>query len=981
MPDQSIANHVEKAAELLVLAEPSDLTLLADLHTHLQAIVEWAKGESKSKLAEAVEAASNQVEEIILQEAEEPAAALESISVCVSGAQQIIIEGRDESEVSLSASPVGKSSELPEPGVFEYELSPMVDEKILGDFLGRQPGVLDEMEEQILSLEHGDESTLLPALRRLVHTLKGEAGLIGISQVERLCHIVEDAIDQGEASGLGDILLDVKDWLSRVFDWMAGRGEEQPESSQTLIQRLEEPGTAESQPVPTPEPVEEAASPADEAPAPSEASPEPAEPRFLTGDPSLLSEFVTEAQEHLDNCDVHLLTVETDPRDEEALNAVFRAFHTIKGVAGFLDLGDIQSLAHDAENLLDKARKGERKLSGANMDLTFEAVDLMKRLVGHVAQSLSTAEALPVEPALPGLVERLNQAVTGEIAEEVSPVQSAADEEIEDSAAGKQRLGDILVESGAITRVDLEDTLRQHGGAKHEQLGELLVQKSCIARSQLKDALRIQSEDGRKRPLGEILIEMGAVTQADIDRALDVQAAPPAPKMGEVLVREQKVPAKEVAQALRTQNQQQRVEVREALRVDADRLDRLIDLVGELVIAESMVSQSPEIAQHASPVLSRQLGQLDKITRELQEIGMSLRMVPCRATFQKMARLVRDLAKKSGKQVEFEMAGEDTELDKSVVDKIGDPLVHMVRNAVDHGLEASAEDRVAAGKTPAGHVTLRAYHKGGSIHIEIQDDGRGLDREVIIAKAIERGLIKEEDNLSDREVWNLIFEPGFSTAKKITDVSGRGVGMDVVKRNIEALRGQVEIHSEKGKGSTFIIRLPLTLAIIDGMVVRVGEERYIIPTLTVVRSVKPESQEMFSVVKKGEMLSLQGQLLPLFRLGRLFSISDAVHDATEALVVIVEDDGKQAGIVIDELLGQQQIVIKSLGESMKGIPGISGGAIMSDGRVGLIIDVGGLIKLANNTNGNAGVNGSMGVVAGKAGSKETMNAGVESAGG
>jgi len=271
----------------------------------------------------------------------------------------------------------------------------------------------------------------------------------------------------------------------------------------------------------------------------------------------------------------------------------------------------------------------------------------------------------------------------------------------------------------------------------------------------------------------------------------------------------------------------------------------------------------------------------------------------------------------------------------------------MVRNAVDHGLEASVEDRIAAGKPATGRVELRAFHKGGNIYIEIEDDGRGLDRDAILAKAQERGLIKEGDSLSDRDVYNLIFEPGFSTAKVVTEVSGRGVGMDVVRRNIEALRGQVEITSTPGKGSVFSIRLPLTLAIIDGMVVRVGKERYVIPTLSIVISVRPQPEDILTVLGKGEMFKLHEELLPLHRIDRLFNIDGAEQDPTEALVVVVEADGRKAGLVVDELLGQQQIVIKSLGESMRGIEGISGAAIMPDGRVGLILDVSGLIGMAN----------------------------------
>ncbi|MCD6287886.1 MAG: chemotaxis protein CheA, partial [Candidatus Hydrogenedentes bacterium] len=590
---------------------------------------------------------------------------------------------------------------------------------------------------------------------------------------------------------------------------------------------------------------------------------------ILTGDPELLGDFVVEAMEHLEEADVHLLTIETEPENSEALNAVFRAFHTIKGVAGFLALDDIGSLAHEAENLLDRARKGELVLAGAAIDVTFDAVDALKNLVTIVRGCLSNGEPMPKDPSLPDLLSRIKDVSNGQVPN---------------------------------------------------------------------NPLHVAVEPGKK--VGEILVERCAVTKENVEAALDEQKkADEPPKLGEQLVRDGKASAKDVAQALRSQKSgtdRQMTKVKNTVKVDADRLDQLVDTIGEMVIAESMVSQSPELDNVISQQFIRRVTHLDKITRELQEMAMSLRMIPVRGTFQRMARLVRDLAKKGGKQVKFVMAGEDTELDKTVVDHIGDPLVHMVRNAVDHGIENSVDERVAAGKSPVGRIELRAFHKGGNIYIEIEDDGQGLDRDAILAKAQERGLIKESDSLSDRDVYNLIFEPGFSTAKVVTEVSGRGVGMDVVRRNIEALRGQVEITSTPGKGSVFSIRLPLTLAIIDGMVVRVGSERYIIPTLSIMRSVRPEPGSVSTVLECGEMLKLQGELIPLCRLDRLFGIENAQQDLTRALVVIVESDATRMGLVVDELLGQQQIVIKSLGESMQGLAGIAGSAIMPDGRVSLI---------------------------------------------
>ncbi len=663
-------------------------------------------------------------------------------------------------------------------------------------------------------------------------------------------------------------------------------------------------------------------------------------PMPLEGDLSLIGEFVSEAKEHLENADLHLLTLETDPHGPEALNAVFRAFHTIKGVAGFLALADIQKLAHEAENLLDKARKGELTFEGPCVDAAFEAVDMLKRLIDGVADCLASGGMLMPEPGLGGLLGRIRHAMRGG--------GSAEPEKKRALAEPGQKLGEVLIDSGLVAPETVAAAIKtQQEELEPDKLGELLLAHVLVSRAQLDEALALQKQEGGRRKLGEILVELGAVRQSDLDTVMAQQRKAEPPRLGEVLVKSGEVEARDVAAGLRAQQQQRQSVVKEPAKVDADRLDRLVDLIGELVISESMVSQSNELSQMASPPLLRQVGQLDKITRELQEIGTSLRMVPVRGTFQKMARLARDVAKKANKKVDFVTVGDDTELDKTVVDKIGDPLVHMVRNAVDHGIESDGAARVAKGKPEVGRVELRAFHKGGSIYIEIEDDGRGLNREAILAKAKERGLIHEGDTLSDREIFSLIFEPGFSTAKEITDVSGRGVGMDVVRRNIEALRGQIEIQSEDGYGSIFSIRLPLTLAIIDGMVVRVGQERYIIPTLSIVRSIRPEQANLFTVVKRGEMLSLQGELIPMFRMGTLFKIPGAITDPTQALVVVVEDEGKQAGILTDELLGEQQIVIKSLGESMQGIQGISGGAIMSDGRVGLIVDVGGLVRLAN----------------------------------
>lgn len=327
---------------------------------------------------------------------------------------------------------------------------------------------------------------------------------------------------------------------------------------------------------------------------------------------------------------------------------------------------------------------------------------------------------------------------------------------------------------------------------------------------------------------------------------------------------------------------------------------------------------------------------------------MALRMVTVKGTFQKMARLVRDVASKADKKIMFVMEGEDTELDRNVVEEIGDPLVHMIRNSCDHGIE-SVEERKAAGKPEVGRLVLRAFHQAGSIVIEVEDDGRGLPREKILKKAIEKGLISSDrqlDDIPDSEVYKMVFLAGFSTADKVTDISGRGVGMDVVRRNIEALRGKVEIRSTPGKGSIFSIRLPLTLAIIDGMIMRVGSQRYVVPTLAIEQSFQPVPDDLHTVNNKGEMVSVRGSLLPIHRLNRIFKVEDSIEELTDALLVVLESASTRSCLMVDEIIGQQQVVIKSLGHGVKSIRGVSGGAILGDGRVALIIDVDGLVREA-----------------------------------
>jgi two-component system chemotaxis sensor kinase CheA len=357
-----------------------------------------------------------------------------------------------------------------------------------------------------------------------------------------------------------------------------------------------------------------------------------------------------------------------------------------------------------------------------------------------------------------------------------------------------------------------------------------------------------------------------------------------------------------------------------------------------LVVVESMVVNAPEIAKSASARVRNCLSQLAKVTRDLQDVGMRMRMLPVSGEFQKLVRMSRDLGRKSGKRVRVLLSGESTEMDRSMVEQISAPLVHMIRNSIDHGLE-TPDERRAAGKPEEGTVRLSAFHEGGSIVIEIADDGRGLDTAAILAKAKAQRLVGPNDTLSESEIHALIFSPGFSTAKQVTEISGRGVGMDVVRRSIEGMRGRISIQTEKGRGTTFRLVLPLTLAIIDGMLVACGEERYIIPTLSILESMQPTPAMLATLTGAHEMINVRGEILPLLRLDRLFHVSNAKKELTDSLVVILEGVGRKFGLVVDEVITQQQVVIKNLGSSLTEVKYLSGAAILSDGQVGLIMNV------------------------------------------
>jgi len=602
--------------------------------------------------------------------------------------------------------------------------------------------------------------------------------------------------------------------------------------------------------------------PLPETPFPTEAA-KPSQPMPISDDDmEIMVDFVSEARENLETIEVNLIDLEQDPSNAATINEVFRPFHTIKGVSGFLSLTKINKLAHATENLLDSARSGDFVINQAATDAILESVDMLKLLVDRVGKGVETGLLLPDD--------------------------------------------DVDVSS-------LRDTLT---------------------------TLQTSLASGEKEPLGEILVRKKAVNRKSLDNALDLQRERPDKKIGEILVEEKQVASGEVASALMEQGHAKRV-VDSQVKVSTRKLDDLVDYAGELVIAQSMLRQK---TAH-DPSLAQSVTQLGQIVSNMQTIAMSMRMIPIKATFMKMIRLVRDLSRKSGKKVGLEMFGEDTEIDRNVVDALYEPMVHMIRNSVDHGIEPPRQ-REDKGKPAQGTIHLRAYHKGGHIIIEIEDDGKGLDRDRILEKAVSTGIVTGKEQLTDSQVFDLIMAPGFSTAQQITDVSGRGVGMDVVKSGIEKFRGQLNIESEKDTGTKFTISLPLTLAIIDGMLVQVSDEKYVIPTIAIQKAFKPGPEEYFTVEGKGEMVKDRGDLIPLIRLDDLYNGGKDKKQVTDCLVVVVESKEEKRALLIDELLGKDEYVIKSLGSNLEDVQGLAGGAILADGRVGLILDIFGIFSLA-----------------------------------
>lgn len=661
--------------------------------------------------------------------------------------------------------------------------------------------------------------------------------------------------------------------------------------------------------------------------------------------------FFEESFEGLDAMEAELLNLVPSEEDLETINTIFRAAHSIKGGSGTFGFSAVADFTHVLETLLDQIREGSRDLTAEHVNLLLKSVDclraLLRTLQAEQQPDLTEADELRIK------------------FEEILGMRAASKEtEQAPEAVSESSFNTYQIDFKPHHHLFKTGNEPLYMISELAELGELETQ---AFQDDVPDITNLAPEDcflswrfflttDKEQSCIEEIFEW-VEDDADITITLcgglfgdeEITAAEtvtedvaPAQEVEPAAVKPATDPKKPAPVKATTANAEST-----SIRVGIDKVDSLINMVGELVITQAMLSQlgEQEITEATIASLQEGLAQLAHNTRDLQENVMRIRMLPISFVFSRFPRLVRDISQKLDKQVELKLLGEQTELDKTVMEKLSDPMVHLVRNSLDHGLE-TVDKRVAAGKDPVGTVTLNAFHQGGNIVIEIMDDGQGLNTTKIREKAIKNGLISETDELSDNEINELIFLPGFSTADQVSDLSGRGVGMDVVRRNIEALSGSVEVASAPGVGSTFTIRLPLTLAILDGQLVRIGEHTYIIPLISIIESLQIDISKVSRVGKDLDVLRLRDEYIPILRLYNIFNHKGAIETLDKTLLVVVESDNQKVGLLVDDLLSQQQVVIKSLEANYQKVDGVSGATILGDGRVSLIVDISGLIKLS-----------------------------------
>ena len=727
------------------------------------------------------------------------------------------------------------------------------------DVLDGLAQLLTRVAEELAFVEDGSDAGLL-AINALLMDLEQLPGIEALrepyGQAQRIARAWVDSVLDGTGRFSAKVIADLQRWHDWLNEWLActvaGVASEPLPASWDVTQSVNDGGAASLEPMlgVVPAAVDPVVA---VAPVSAEYGSEVATILLnLPADIDLLREFYSESLELLQAIERAVLTLEENPSAAEAVNSIFRAFHTFKGSAGFLKLNALQHLAHELETLLDSVRSGSLAVSRRVIDAILIGADVLADCTRRVGEQVNGTQSVQPIPLPTTQVLALIRAAT-----EPEPIVPVAPLPV--------------------------------------------VPVSALGGSGMHSA-----------------VASPAVAAAPVSKA--VPAAPAVSREGGVGASDSGT-----------------------VRLDASKLDDLVNLVGELVVAQAIVAGSRDVRVHAGPEFAQAMSSLMRITKDLQRNAMSMRMVPISGLFRKMTRLVRDLASREGKQVKLVLQGEDTELDRQLVDKMGDPLIHMIRNALDHGIELPA-DRIAAGKDPVGTIGLAACHEHGGVVIRVSDDGRGLDGERLQAKAVEKGLISPSLTLSVAETLELIFMPGLSTAATVTDLSGRGVGMDVVRGHIEALRGTVEIESHRGRGTTFSIRLPLTLALIDGLLVGVGPERYVIPALAVRECFRPAKGAVTAVHEQGELVNVRGHQVPVLRLGRYLNKPMQSLQPEEGIMVVVESGGAIRAILVDEVHGKQEMIIKKLGHTFEQQILIVGGAVLADGTVGLILNVDSLVR-------------------------------------
>nr|WP_272501390.1 chemotaxis protein CheA [Silvania hatchlandensis] len=642
--------------------------------------------------------------------------------------------------------------------------------------------------------------------------------------------------------------------------------------------------------------------------------------------------FFDEADELLADMEQHLLDLVPEAPDSEQLNAIFRAAHSIKGGAGTFGFTILQETTHLMENLLDEARRGEMQLNTDIINLFLETKDIMQEQLDAYKSSQEQDAA-----SFEYICNALRQLALEAKGEAAVPAVAPAKLSVVDAAPVAATVADDRL------RILLSGLKESEVNLLEEELSNLATLSNVVKG---KDTLAATLGGGiGKDDVIAVLCFVIEPEQIDFEAVIDepvveaIVEAPAAPAVVPAAPALKAVPAETPAPG-RAEREKPAARVSEStsIRVAVEKVDQLINLVGELVITQSMLAQrSNELDPVNHGELITSMSQLQRNARDLQESVMSIRMMPMEYVFSRFPRLVRDLASKLNKQIELTLMGSSTELDKSLIERIIDPLTHLVRNSLDHGIELP-ENRVAAGKSPVGNLILSAEHQGGNICIEVTDDGAGLNRERILAKALSQGMAVNE-NMTDEEVGMLIFAPGFSTAEQVTDVSGRGVGMDVVKRNIQEMGGHVEIKSKQGTGTTIRILLPLTLAILDGMSVKVANEVFILPLNAVMESLQPREEDLHPLAGGERVLEVRGEYLPLLELWKVFDVDGAKTEATQGIVVILQSAGRRYALLVDQLIGQHQVVVKNLESNYRKVPGISAATILGDGSVALIVDV------------------------------------------